>query len=91
MSSEEFALRIETDIAALRTAIQISKVLSSRLCAFCPVLNGRSAAGYDFAVFGYFGTFLGVIDCWQGIRSDVRPFLVTGCSALLVAYLRFRL
>ena len=82
----EVETRIETDIAALRTAIQTSKVFLSLWCGV--VLNGRLRAGYNVTVLGYFRC---VFRRWQSIGSNVHPFLVTGCSALLMAYLRFRM
>ena len=82
----EVETRIETDIAALRTAIQTSKVSLSLQCGV--VLNERLRAGYNVTVLGYFWC---VLRRWQSIGPNVHPFLVTGCSALLMAYLRFRI
>lgn len=82
----EAETRIETDIAALRTAIQTSKVFLSLSCAFC--IEREFGAGYDFTIFGYFRC---VFATWPGIGSNDHAFSVTGCSALLMAYLRFRI
>lgn len=79
----EVDTRIEQEIASLRTAIQASKV-----CSF-------SSPGSQSLIV-HVGNHL-AISCW--FRSVYHPFghsytdetfTVTGCSALLMAYLRFR-
>lgn len=82
----EAETRIETDIAALRTAIQTSKVFLSLSCALC--IEREFGAGYDFTIFGHFWCAFAT---WPGISSNDHTFSVTGCSALLMAYLRFRI
>lgn len=81
---KEVDTRIEQEIAGLRTAIQASKVRRNFARSWLALLN--KIPGYDITVH-----------CW--FRYDTlctslfvvaHSVSVTGCSALLMAYLRFR-
>lgn len=82
---KEVDTRIEQEIAGLRTAIQASKVLHNNAC---------SSTGFTDQIIRprHYSTSLVLVCHMVNLficRYSFR-FAVTGCSALLMAYLRFR-
>lgn len=84
----EVDTRIESEIAGLRTAIETAKVrpilhLGFRPCFTCVCILQQSTLQY-----------LVTVGMWQSIYYDYSRILTfdlaTGCAALLMAYLRFR-
>ena len=81
---KEVETRIEQEIAALRTQIQSSKVRNRRWFAFSHTELSRRQQHCNI--------LLGLVSSSLSVQVQALTLLipVTGCSALLMAYLRFR-
>lgn len=82
---KEVDTRIEQEIAGLRTAMQASKV------SVDPLLHHGLKSTWGIRQRHY-NTWLGLVRCFLVMFRQVVDIecLVTGCSALLMAYMRFR-
>jgi hypothetical protein len=83
---QEVDARIEQEIANLRTSIQASKVRVLRGAEGADVLTNSQATTLQYLV-GFGERCPG----WLAADTVLTPCAVTGASALLMAYLRFRL
>lgn len=83
---KEVDTRIEQEIAGLRTAIQASKVITLSDHCKATAYSQSTSTGDHTAVPRWFRWVQMFLLVYQ--RLSLLP--VTGCSALLMAYLRFR-